>query len=444
MAVPIVAIVGRPNVGKSSLLNSLIGRMVSIVDPTAGVTRDRVSAMCEVHDQYFELVDTGGFGIEDVDNLTEHVERQIRYAIDQASLVLFVTDVSTGLVPLDQKVATLLRPLSDRVMLVANKADAPVRDSEAADFMRLGFGEPWIVSALHNRGRGDLLDAIVERLGDATSELPLRAVMNVAVVGRQNTGKSSFINALAGSEKVIVSETPGTTRDAVDVRFERDGRVFVAIDTAGVKKRSKWADSIEFYGYTRVLSSIRRADVCVLFIDAGEAMTSVDKKLAKLITDESKPCVLVINKWDLAKDRTTTDAYDDYLTKTLTGMDHAPVVFTSAKDAHNVDAVMDTAWSVFGQSQMRVTTGQLNQALKHALAQRGPSPKRGARPPRIYYATQVAVQPPTIVLFVNNPSLIKPEYQRYLLNRLQQHLPFQEVPIRLVFRARRARESAEF
>jgi GTP-binding protein len=263
--------------------------------------------------------------------------------------------------------------------------------------------------------------------------------MKVAVVGRQNTGKSTFINALAGEEHVIVSEVPGTTRDAVDLRFEQDGRAFIAIDTAGVRKKSKWSGSIEFYGYTRVMKSIRRADVCVLFIDSTEAITTADKKLGRIIAEEMKPCVLVINKWDLAKDAAATDDYGDYLTKTLPELDYAPIVFTSAKDAHNTDAVIDTAWALFRQAQTRVGTGELNRVLEQALAGRGPSPKRGQRAPKVYYATQVGIQPPTIVCFVNHPSAIKQDYKRYLLNRMQESLPFEEVPIRLLFRPRRGR-----
>lgn len=437
MAVPIVAIVGRPNVGKSSLLNCLAKRLVSIVEPTPGVTRDRVTAMLEFAGSYFEMVDTGGYGIEDHDNLTEHVERQIGFAIQRAALILFVVDVRAGIVPLDMDVAKLLRPHADRVILVANKVDDIGKEPEAAEFLRLGYGEPLMVSALHNSGRSELLETIVERVGKG-SEAPADPIMHVAVIGRQNTGKSTFINALAGEEHVIVSEVPGTTRDAVDLRFEQAGRTFVAIDTAGVKKKSKWSGSIEFYGFTRVVKSITRADVCVLFIDSTEAITSVDKKLARKVADEMKPCVLVINKWDLAKDRAATEDYGDYLTKTMPEVDYAPVVFTSAKDAHNTDAVIDTAWSLFEQARTRVGTGELNRALEAALAGRGPSPKRGQKPPRIYYATQVAVQPPTIVCFVNRPASVKQDYRRYLLNRLQERLPFEEVPIRLLFRPRRS------
>ncbi|MCB9850073.1 MAG: ribosome biogenesis GTPase Der [Phycisphaerales bacterium] len=439
MSLPVVAIVGRPNVGKSSILNWLTRQQISIVEATPGVTRDRVSALIELRDTYFELVDTGGYGIEDHDNLTEHVERQIAFAINRASLILFVVDVRDGMVPLDVEVARLLRPHHDRVVLIANKADDATKEPDSAEFVRLGYGEPLAVSALHRFGRGNLEDLIVERLGDSAHEVPTDPVMKVAVVGRQNTGKSTFINALAGEEHVIVSEVPGTTRDAVDLRFEQDGRAFIAIDTAGVKNKSKWAGSIEFYGYTRVMHSIRRADVIVLFIDSTEAITNTDKKLARAVAEELKPCVLVINKWDLAKDAAATDDYGDYLTKTMPEVDYAPVVFTSARDAHNTDAVIDTAWALFKQARERVGTGELNRVLEVALAGRGPSPKRGKKPPRIYYATQVGVAPPTIVCFVNHPQNIKEDYKRYLLNRMQEHLPFAEVPIRLIFRPRRGR-----
>lgn len=442
MFLPVIAIVGRPNVGKSSLLNCLVRRRVSIVEATPGVTRDRVSSLCEVDGVHFELVDTGGYGIEDHDDLTEHVERQIGFAIEQATRILFVVDVMTGIVPLDVEVAKLLRPYHDRVMLVANKADDTAKELQASEFMRLGFGEPFITSALHNRGRHELLEALAETLEESDTA-PKDAVMKVAVIGRQNTGKSTFINSIAGEEHVIVSEVPGTTRDAVDLRFEVDGRAFIAIDTAGVKKRSKWSGSIEFYGYNRVVKSITRSDVCVLFIDSTKEITSVDKKLARYVADEMKPCVLVVNKWDLAKERASTDDYSAYLTKTMPEVDYAPIVFVSAKDSHNTDAVIDTAWSLFKQARTRVSTGQLNRVLAEALAGRGPSPKRGSKAPRIYYGTQVGVTPPTIVLFVNHPSLIRHTYKRYLLNNLQTYLPFEEVPIRVLFRARRGTKTPD-
>ncbi|MCP4249530.1 MAG: ribosome biogenesis GTPase Der [bacterium] len=437
MALPVIAIVGRPNVGKSSLLAYLTRRMVSIVEPTAGVTRDRVSAIWDIDGAFFELVDTGGYGIEDSDDLTEDVERQIRLAIEQADLILFMCDARDGIVPLDEEVARLLRPLHNRVVLLGNKLDEPRLDHQAGELARLGFGEAICVSARHYRGRSALEAAIMHRLGDQVGEKPADPVMKLAIVGRRNTGKSTFINALAGEQRVIVSEVPGTTRDAIDVRFELDGRAFLAIDTAGVRKKSRISDAIEYYGYTRVGDSIRRADVALLFLDSTVALTDVDKKLGAVVTGEYKPCVIVINKWDLAKDRAVTGDYGEYLNETLPQLDYAPIVFTSARDSHNVMAAVETAWALYKQGQERVTTGQLNNALAEVTALRGPTARRGRRSPKIYYGTQVGTSPPTLVMFVNNPALINQNYERFLLNRLRERLPFGEIPIRLTFRARR-------
>ncbi len=439
MALPLVAIVGRPNVGKSSLLAFLTRQLVSIVEPTAGVTRDRVSAVCEVNDVYFELVDTGGYGVDDCDDLTEDIERQIRYAIDTADLILFVVDAREGTVPLDKQVARLLRPYSDRTVLLANKVDEPRDATNAAEFSRLGYGEAICISALHYRGRADLEETLLARIVDKSDGPPPDPVMSLALVGRRNTGKSTFINALAGEERVIVSEVAGTTRDAVDVRFERDGRVFLAIDTAGVRKKARMVDSIEHYGFDRVERSIRRADVILFLIDSTAMLTDVDKKLGYLIASEHKPCVIVINKWDLAKNRAETETYGDYLTQLMPHLDFAPIAFVSAKEGRNIHSAVDLASMLFKQSKTRVPTGQLNAALEEIMALRGPSAKRGRRAPKIFYGTQISSRPPSLLLFVNDPSLIKQDYQRFLLNRLRERLPFEEIPIRLVFRARRGR-----
>jgi GTP-binding protein len=442
MALPVVAIVGRPNVGKSSLLNSLSGRLISIVDPTAGVTRDRVSTVCEVDGVYFELVDTGGYGVEDSDKLTEDIQHQIHYAIDQAVLVLFVVDVRDGVAPLDHEVAKLLRQYERDVILVANKVDTPKHEPQAAEFFSLGFGAPMCVSAKHGQGRRELIDRVVDRIRGETAEAPREPVMKVALVGKRNVGKSSFVNALAGQDRVIVSEVPGTTRDAVDVQFEIDGRTFIAIDTAGIRKRTKMASDVEFYGYTRATRSIRRADVVLFLIDSTEPVGQVEKKLGSYIAENDKPVVLVINKWDLAKDRAASQDYADYLDKMLPGLDYAPMTFTTAIQSRNVQATIDVAQSLFRQASTEVTTGRLNDALQRALDVRGPSSKRGTKSPKVFYATQVGVRPPTILLFVNDPTLIGEPYRRFLLNRMRTHLPFPEVPIRLLFRARRPPEKA--
>lgn len=442
MPLPIVAIVGRPNVGKSALLNWLARRRISIVDPTAGVTRDRVSTVCQEDEVYFELVDTGGFGIPEADQLGPQIEQQILFAVAQAELILLVVDVQAGLTSLDRQVAELLRQREQMPILVVNKTDSPQAEPAAAEFYRLGFGQPIAVSALHSRNRAELMDAIVERL-QTTGDRPEQPEMRLAIVGKRNVGKSTFINVLAGQERVIVSEMPGTTRDSVDVRFERDGKSFMAIDTAGVRKRGKIADSIEFYGQARTHDSIRRCDVVLLMLDAAEPISEVDKKLVDFISQEYKPCLLVVNKWDLARGQASFGDYAEYLRKTLPAVVYAPVALTAAHQGRGIDHTMRLAGNLFRQSQQRITTGPLNRAVEQALGERAPPAghgrgRRGSRRPRIYYATQASTAPPTIVLFVNDPALIGEQYRRFLVRRLRTLLPFPQIPIRLLFRSHRA------
>ena len=445
MALPMVAIVGRPNVGKSSLLNMLAGRRISIVDPTAGVTRDRIQALCDHEGVYFELVDTGGYGIVDRDDLSDQIEQQIRYAVDQAALILFVVDAREGLCPLDQTIAGWLRRCDRPVLLLANKVDDARARTELAELHRLGFGPPMPVSALHRRGEKSIKDGIIEHLGPLVDgEMPSDPVMKLAIVGRRNVGKSTFINALAGQERVIVSEVPGTTRDAVDVRFERDERTYVAIDTAGIRKKSKIADDVEFYSFHRAQLSIRRADVVLFLLDATAEVSHVDKRLGSYIAEQFKPCILVVNKWDLAKDRANTEDYGGYFLKTLPGLDYAPVAFATATRAKNLQSVIDLAASLFKQARTRVPTGELNAVITRAVSENAPKPKRGTGQVKILYATQVTTCPPTLVVFVNHPERVSATFERFLLNRLRDHLPFEEVPIRLLFRGRRAmKRSAE-
>ena len=441
MALPVVAIVGRPNVGKSSLLNAIARRRISIVEPTAGVTRDRVSAVVELNDRYFELVDTGGYGIEDEADLTEHVREQIGLAIDRADLVLFTVDVCEGITELDRQVAQLLRKCDAKVILAANKADTTRQDRLAGEFFSLGFGEAVCVSAQHGRNLTSLVEEVLARLPDADGERPQDTQMKLAVVGKRNVGKSTFINYLVGEERVIVSELPGTTRDAVDVRFEKDGHSIVAIDTAGVRKKSRMANhAIEFYSYSRATKSIRRADVVLLFLDAIAEFSQVDKRLARYIADEYKPCIIVINKWDLAKDRATTEQYDEYLQKILTHLDYAPVSFITAKSGRGVGRLLDLAQGLHRQAKTTVGTAALNKAIRTVVDERAPSARHKVGLPKIYYATQVGVEPPTLLLFVNDPAKIDENYQRYMVNRLRELLPFAEVPIRLLLRGHREQQ----
>ncbi|MCS7272433.1 MAG: ribosome biogenesis GTPase Der, partial [Gemmataceae bacterium] len=338
---PVVAIVGRPNVGKSSLFNYLAGRRISIVDPTAGVTRDRVATVVEAEGRYFELVDTGGVGIVDRDDLSADVERQINYALAEAAVVVFVVDVRSGLAPLDWEVAERLRPWSKPVILVANKADTEALAAQVGEFYRLGFGDPLAVSAEQRRGKDELLAAILARLPtEAGSTAPEDVALKLAIVGRRNVGKSTFINSLAQTERVIVSEVPGTTRDSIDVRFQRDGKTFLAIDTAGVRKRSAIADDIEFYSLHRAQRSIRRADVVLHFFDARHRIGRVDKQLADYILQEHKPAIFVINKWDLVKNVLTTERMADYVRRVFPMLEYVPIAFITARNGKNVLRVL--------------------------------------------------------------------------------------------------------
>jgi GTP-binding protein len=425
-------------VGKSSLLNALAGQRISIVEPTAGVTRDRVSTIIGKDDRYFELVDTGGYGIVDSDRLSSHIEQQILQAMESANLVLFMVDIRDGLVPLDQTIAQLLRKNNLGVIGVANKADTAKMFPAAAEFAKLGFGDFLCVSVKNNLNKADLLDVIIDRLAHMETPKPVEPVMKIAIVGKQNVGKSTLVNAMVGAERVIVSETPGTTRDAVDVRFEKDGKTIVVIDTAGVRKKSKIVDSIEFYSYVRATRSIQRADVVLFMIDATVPVSQVDKKLARYIAGEYKSCIIVVNKWDLAKETAATEDYEEYLTKLLPGLKYAPLAFTTATEAKNVQSVLDLAAEIFKQTTTWIPTGKLNKAFEILKQEKITAARRGKNGwPKIYYATQIAVNPVTILMFVNRPELFEENYRRFIVNRLRTMLPIEEVPIRLLARRHR-------
>ncbi len=441
---PKVAIIGRPNVGKSSLLNELAGEMISIVEPTAGVTRDRVSAVIEKNNRYFELIDTGGYGIVDRGDLTGHIEQQIRQAIGSADLIIFMVDIRDGLVPLDETIARLLRKENFNVIGVANKADSARLFPTAAEFAKLGFGDFLCISATNNINKSVLFEKIVERLGVPAMEKPAEPVMKIAIVGKRNAGKSTLVNAMVGDDRMIVSELPGTTRDAVDVTFEKDGRTMVAIDTAGVRKKGKMSDSIEFYSYVRATRSIRRADVVLFLIDSTVPISQVDKKLARFITAEYKSCIIVVNKWDLARQRAATGDYEDYLTKMLPALKHTPIAFTTATEAKNVQSLLDLSANIYKQTVTWIKTAKLNKAFELIKAEKtGGVKHRKAGWPKIYYATQIAVNPVTILMFVNKLELFDDNYRRYIIGRLQSMLPIAEVPVRLLTRPRSSKSSVK-
>ncbi len=440
MTVPVVAIVGRPNVGKSSLFNWLAGRRIAIVDPTAGVTRDRVSTLLPLGARHVELVDTGGIGVADVDNLTEHIERQIALALDQAHVILFVVDGRSGILGLDEEVARRLRHLHKPIVCVANKCDTETLDPQAAEFYKLGFGKVVCVSAQQNRHRAELLRLIQEQLpsAEALEEAPKDVALKLAIVGRRNTGKSTFINSLADSERVIVSEVPGTTRDSIDVRFERDGLTFLAIDTAGVRKKKSLQNDIEFYSLARAERSIRRADVVLLFFDPQGRVSKVDKQLAEYILQQHKPAIFVVNKWDLMTPMPTSKM-GHYIRATFPSLDFVPIAFVTAKSGKNVHTVLNLAQHLHKQASARVGTGDLNRVLRQAI-EAAPPPMRQNRRPKIYYATQAGSNPPTVVLFTNGPELLDNTYQRYLVKTIRDQLHFNDVPIQLHLRRRQREE----
>jgi GTP-binding protein len=450
MPVPQVAIVGRPNVGKSSILNWLAGKLVSVVDPTAGVTRDRVTYLLHLDGRYFELVDTGGMGIEDADDLTADVERQIDLALAEADLILFVVDGTAGVAPLDKLVAERLRKIETPKLLVVNKCDSTRTDAEVHVFFQLAPEAPLIQTSVKaNRNRRELQAAILTALPAPTpqeqSEGAARAAepdLKLAIVGRRNVGKSTFINALARAERMIVSEVPGTTRDAVDIHFEQDGKRLIAIDTPGVRKKKSLANDIEFYGLVRAQKSIRRADVVLMFFDATERISRVDKQLVDEIDSRCKPCIFVVNKWDLGKsENLEMEKWSEYLLRHFPTMKHVPVAFLTAKTGRNVQKLVNLAQSIAKQSRQRVSTGRLNRVVRQAVQANPPSGK-GSRRPLVFFATQVAVEPPTIVIKCNDPDLFSHNWKRYLLGVLHEQLPFPEVPIKLYFRGREEGEEA--
>ncbi len=449
MAVPKVAIVGRPNVGKSSIFNWLAGHRVAIVDPTAGVTRDRVTYLVNEQDRYFELVDTGGIGITDSDDLSEDIERQIQVGIDEADLILFVVDGRMGVAHLDEEVAQRLRSIEKPKILCINKCDSTKTDDEAAQFFGLTNAPVVLTSVKGNRNRNELIDAVLEHLPPAEEQeetegesLSAEPELKIAIVGRRNVGKSTFINALAESERMIVSEVAGTTRDSVDIRFEFDDKSFLAIDTPGVRKRKSLANDIEYYGLARAKRSIRRANVVLMFFDSQETVSKVDKQLVAEIDENYKPCIFVINKWDLGREKKmTSEKWDEYLTSQFRTMRHAPVAFVTARDSRNIKQVINLAQTIYKQSRIRISTGRLNKIVRAAIQNSQPPHSKNRRP-KIFYATQVATEPPTIVLKCNDSKLFTESWKRYLSGVLREQLPFKEIPIKIYYRSKELREQS--
>jgi len=437
MPIPRVAIVGRPNVGKSSIFNWIAGRRLAIVEDTAGVTRDRLTTRIEHNGQHFELIHTGGMGIEDVDNLTEEIEAQIQTAIEDADILLFVVDSRSGMLPLDQEVAERLRKVDKPILLVANKTDSPSLDPNADEFHRLGRGWLIRVSVQQNRNKDELLDLICQRIPQLDS-IPTEVeppMMKIAIVGRRNVGKSTFVNTLVKAERCIVSEVAGTTRDSIDVMFQMDSHKFMAIDTPGLRRNKSVKTDIDWYGMHRAQRSIRRADVVLMFFDCKQQMSKVDKQLAHYISDNFKPCIFVVNKWDQLAGQMPTERWVRYIRETFPTMTYCPIGFVTGQTGKNVKTLLNHAQMLFKQSNERISTGQLNRLVKAAIERHEP-PLFQLKRPKIYYATQISSLPPTIILVCNQPQGFPTPYQRYLLTFLRDHLPFGEIPIKLYLQAR--------
>ncbi|MFK7765874.1 MAG: ribosome biogenesis GTPase Der [Mariniblastus sp.] len=439
MSLPQVSIVGRPNVGKSSIFNWLAGRRLAIVDDMAGVTRDRMNVMLEEEGRYFEIVDTGGIGLNDVDELEEEIEHQIELGIQGADVLMFVVDAKAGKTGLDQKVTERLRGLDKPIILVANKCDGDNWEIEANEFFSLGFGKPVCVSAKNNRRRHELLDALLEAL-PSQEEIDKRDTrrpeMKFALVGRRNVGKSTFINTLVESDRMIVSEVAGTTRDSVDVRFELDGKTMVAIDTPGLRKGKAVKTDVEWYGTHRAHRTIRHADVILMTFDCSQRISKVDRKLCTYIEQAYKPCIFVVNKWDLMAEHMETKRWADYIHDNFSTMWNAPIAFVTGKTGQNCKRLLNHAQMLYKQSRARVSTPKLNRIVKEALVKHAPPMASNKKRPKIYYAAQIGIEPPTIMLKCNNPDAFSKTYQRYLLGVLRDSLDFGEVPIRLVLEKR--------
>ena len=437
MAKPVVAIVGRPNVGKSTLFNKLIGKRLSIVDDTPGVTRDRIYGDCEWLGHEMLLIDTGGIEPYSDDIILSQMRRQAQLAIDSADVIIFVTDVRTGVVATDEEVATMLIKSSKPIILCVNKADSLGEPpAEFYEFYNLGLGDPVQVSAAHGHGTGDLLDRVLEYLPEQEESEEENDIVKVAVIGKPNAGKSSLINKIAGEERVIVSNIAGTTRDATDTYIDNAHGSFMFIDTAGLRRKSRVEDQIEKYSVIRARMAVERADVCVIMIDAAEGFTEQDSKVAGIAHELGKACIIAVNKWDLVeKDGTTMDKYRKKLMNDFSFMSYAPIIFISAKTGQRIDRLFELIKFVDSQNAMRISTGKLNDVLANATARVQPPSDKGKRL-KIYYMTQASTRPPTFVCFVNNKDLFHYSYQRYIDNQIREVFGLEGTPTRFVIRER--------
>ncbi len=434
MSKPIVAIIGRQNVGKSTLLNRLVGKPIAITEDLPGTTRDRIMASVLWQGTEFTMVDTGGLELKPQSTVAQGVKEQVGVAITEADVIVFLVDVRDGVVPSDLEIADMLRRVGKPIILAANKADNAKLETEAVEFYELGLGEPLAISAHHGRGTAELLDRIITLL---PVSLPVEAepeIMKVAIVGRPNVGKSMLLNALLGEERAIVDDTPGTTRDAVDTLLDFEGQSVLLIDTAGIRRRGRLGVGVERYSVLRALRAVDRADIALLVVDASEPLTAQDMHIAGYIQQAVKGIVLVVNKWDLVAAQNITE-WDRYIRSQLKFMPYAPVVYTSAKFGQGVDKIMPQVCQVYQERLKQLPAAEVNSVVQQAVAVHN-LPRIGSKQLKILYATQPEVNPPTFVFLVNDAKLIHFSYQRYLENKLRQSFGFIGTPLRLVFKTR--------
>ncbi|MCL2099242.1 MAG: ribosome biogenesis GTPase Der [Oscillospiraceae bacterium] len=437
---PIAAIVGRPNVGKSALFNKIAGRRIAIVEDTPGVTRDRIYADSDWNGVEFTLIDTGGIEPQTDDLILKSMREQAKTAIEIADVIIFVTDVRSGLTANDSHIADMLQKSGKNIVLCVNKVDsAGAIPPEVYEFYELGLGEPFAVSAIHGSGTGDLLDCVAEILRNDAHETAGEAdedIIKVAIIGKPNTGKSSVINKILGEDRVIVSDKPGTTRDSIDQYFENEHGKYILIDTAGIRRQNKISDNIERYSVLRAKAAAERADVCLIMLDAGEGPTLQDERIAGIAHEAGKAAVIVVNKWDMIeKDNSTAKKFTDDIKNAFAYMPYAPEIFISAKTGQRVHKLFELINLVNEQASRRITTGALNDVLSDAVARAQPPSDKGRRL-KIYYMTQTGVKPPVFVMFVNNGELFHFSYQRYIENRLRETFGFAGTPMRFVIKNR--------
>lgn len=436
MGRPVVTIVGRPNVGKSTLFNRIAGRRISITEDTPGVTRDRIYAECEWLDNHFTLIDTGGIEPNTTDTIFEQMRIQAEIAIDMADVVLFMVDGKEGLTGDDTEVAQMLRKADKEIILVVNKMDRFVNEDNIYEFYNLGLGDPVSISSAEALGIGDLLDEIISKFDERMNVEEGDDSVKIAVIGKPNAGKSSIINKIIGEDRVIVSDIPGTTRDAIDTKFERNSKKYTLIDTAGIRKKNKILESVEKYSVLRAFTAVERADICILVIDADKGVTEQDIRIAGYSHDNSKGMIIAVNKWDLIeKDNKTFKEFTDDIRQKLAYASYAPIITVSALTGQRMNKILDAVDEVYSFRNLRISTGVLNDILTEAVLMNQPATVKGKRL-KIFYGTQVAVNPPKFLIFVNDKEIVHFSYERYIENKIREAFEYKGTPIIIEFRNR--------